>query len=146
MTDAQHEQDLEAIRHLIARQFASVTCTEEREADWSAFAADFLADASLFPASRPVEASSVPNFLTRMKALPSEGLTSFEQSRGGTKIMLFSNIAVAVGVCENLENRSTAQREIEAFLLVKDGRVWRIAANAWDMKRDGLSVREEFLE
>ena len=146
MTDAQHEQDLEAIRHLIARQFANVTWTEEREADWSAFAADFLADAPLFPASRPVEARSVPNFLTRMKALPSEGLASFEQSLGGTKIMLFGNVAVAFGVCENLENRSTAQREIEAFLLVKDGRVWRIAAHAWDMKRDGLSVPEEFLE
>ena len=145
MTDAQHEQDLEAIRHLIARQFASVTWTEEREADWSAFAADFLADAPIFSASRPVEARSVPNFLTRMKALPSEGLTSFEQSLGGTKIMLFGNIAVAFGVCENLENRSTAQRGIEAFLLVK-GSVWWIAAQAWDMERDGLSVPEEFLE
>ena len=146
MTDAQHEQDLEAIRHLITQQFASMTWTEEREADWSAFGADFLADAPLFPASRPVEARSVPNFLTRMKALPSEGLTSFEQSLGGTKIMLFGNIAVAFGVCENLENRSTAQRGIEAFLLVKDGSVWRIAAQAWDIERDGLSVPEEFLE
>ena len=74
MTDAQHEQDLEAIRHLITQQFASVTWTEEREADWSAFAADFLADAPLFPASRPVEARSVPNFLTRMKAPPARDL------------------------------------------------------------------------
>ena len=79
-----------------------MTWTEEREADWLAFAADFLADAPLFPASRPVEGRSVPNFLTRMKALPSEGLTSFEQSLGGTKIMLFGNVAVAFGVCENL--------------------------------------------
>ena len=146
MTDAQHEQDLEAIQHLIAREFASVTWTEEREADWSAFAADFLADAPLFPASRPVEARSVPKFLTRMKALPNDGLTSFEQSLCGTKIMLFGNAAVAFSVCENLKNRSTAQRGIEAFLLVKDGSVWRIAAQAWDIERDGLSVPEEFLE
>ena len=71
MTDAQHEQDPEAIRHLIAQKFTSVTWTEERQADWSAFATDFLADAPLFPASRPLEARSVPNFLTRMKASPS---------------------------------------------------------------------------
>ncbi len=146
MTEAQHEQDLETIRHLNARQFASVTWTEEREADWSAFAADFLADAPLFPASRPAQARSIQDFLTRMKALPSEGLASFEQSLGGTKIMLFGNVAVAFGVCENLENRSTVKRGIEAFLLVKDGGSWRIAAQAWDMERDGLSVPEEFLE
>ena len=60
--------------------------------------------------------------------------------------MLFGNAAVAFGVYENLKNRSTAQPGIEAFLLVKDGSVWRIAAQAWDIERDGLSVPEEFLE
>ena len=60
--------------------------------------------------------------------------------------MLFGNVAVDLGVCENLENRSPAQRGIESFLLVKDGSVWRIAAQAWDIERDGLYVPEEFLE
>lgn len=146
MTDTQHERDLKAIRDLIGRQFASVTWTEDQAADWSAFAADFLSDAPLFPAARPVSARSVPDFVARMKELPEGELTSFEQSLRGVRVMLFGNVAVAFGVCENLENGSTIHRGIEAFLLVKDAGHWRIAAQAWDMERDGLTVPEEFLE
>ncbi len=89
-----------------------------------------MADWPLFPASRPAQVRSIPDFLARVKVLPKDGLGSFEQSLRGTKIMFFGNTAVAFGVCENLKNKATVQRGIETFSLVKEDRDWQIAAQA----------------
>ena len=107
-----------------------MTQTHEHEANWSAFTADFLADAPLFPTSRPAQVRSMPDFLARVQVLPKDGLGSFEQSLRGTKIMFFGNTAVAFGVCENLKNKATVERGIETFPLVKEDRDWQIAAQA----------------
>lgn len=146
MASDSQPQDRAAIRKLIERQFRAVNWSTDHPADWKTFAGDFLPAATLFPAARPPEPQTVPDFVERMQALPEADLQTFDQSFRGAKIMVFGNVAVAFGVCENVENRQAQTRGIEAFLLVKDGDAWRIAAQAWDMERDGLSVPEEFLE
>ena len=47
------EQDRQAIRALIARQFSSVNWTPNNPADWDAFSADFVPEALLYPSARP---------------------------------------------------------------------------------------------
>jgi hypothetical protein len=127
-----HGDDVREIEALIARQFASLSWTPGRAADWDAFASDFVPEAALFPSARPVKRQTVPGFVERMKGLQGTALRSFEEAVLGTEIRVFGNVAVALAACEITENGAEINRGVEMLLLIKDDGVWRIASQAWD--------------
>jgi len=130
-TDDQTD-DIRAIQALVARQFASLNWAPGTEADWAGFVADFLPEAALYPAARPVKRQTVEGFVERMRGLAGTRLRSFHETVLGTEIRVFGNVAVAVAACEMTENGAEVNRGVEMLLLVKDKGIWRIASQAWD--------------
>jgi hypothetical protein len=127
-----HRDDVQAIEAVIARQFASLSWTPGTSADWDGFAADFLPEASLYPAARPAKRQTVEGFIERMKGLEGTQLRSFEEAVLGTEIHVFGNVAVALAVCEMTENGTEVNRSVEMLLLIKNAGVWQIVSQAWD--------------
>lgn len=132
MDDTAADADLVAIHKLIGRQFESMSWNASRSPDWNAFSEDFIQGGQLFASARPVKPQSVTAFVERMKSLAGTALSTFEESLLGSRIIVFGNVAVAVAACENVENGSDINRNVEMMLLVKDGGRWRIAAQCWD--------------
>jgi hypothetical protein len=134
--------DVQAIRTLIEAHFRGLQWTPNTRADWPAFAADFLPDASLFPAARPVRRQSVDAFIARMDGLARDKLRSFKESMLGMEIRVFGTVAVVLGASEMLENGTEVNRDVSGFLLVKDEGKWSIAAHAWDHETAAMPVPE----
>jgi hypothetical protein len=145
MPTDQHRDDIEAIEALIARQFSSLNWSPGTSADWNAFAADFLPEASLYPSSRPAKRQSVGAFVERMQGLAGTKLRSFHETVLGTRIHVFGNVAVAVAACEMIENGTEANRGVEMLLLVKDQGVWRIVSQAWDSASPSMPIPDSLL-
>ena len=61
--------DEAAIRALINAHFEGLKWTPTTQPDWTTFSADFLPDASLFPAARPAQAKTLDAFIERMNAV-----------------------------------------------------------------------------
>ena len=61
--------DEAVIRTLIGAHFQGLKWTPASQADWSTFAADFLPDASLFPAARPARPKTLDEFIERMNSV-----------------------------------------------------------------------------
>jgi len=137
--------DLQAIRDLIDRQFASMSWTAMAGPDTATFSSDFLPDAPLYPSARPVSAKSLNEFTHRMGELARTTLTSFHERVIGTKVLLFGNVAVAAVACENMENEGEVNRNVEMMLLVKTNGHWKIAAQAWDRETNTLPIPDELL-
>jgi hypothetical protein len=137
--------DERAIRDVIARQFGSLNWRPGTSGDWDAFTADFLPDAPLYPAARPIKAQSAQDFVGRMKGLAGTKLRSFAEAVLGVEVRIFGNVAVAVAGCEITENDADVNRGVEMILFVKERAVWRIAAQAWDTERDGQSLPTHLL-
>lgn len=137
MNDEDIAADRQAIRTLIERQFAHLSWNSDRALGWDEFAADFLPDASCFPAARPVRTIKVPDFVEKMKSAASTDMPVFEERLLGAEINPFGTIAVVLAVYEQREARKRPVRAVEALLLIKDGGVWRIAAQGWD-KESGV--------
>ena len=83
MPGDENADDIPAIKALIARQFASLSWTESRPANWDEFAADFHPEASLYPSARPVKRQTIEGFLERMKGLAGATLSSLEEAMPG---------------------------------------------------------------
>lgn len=120
------------IRELVARQFASMSWPPGGGPDWISFRDDFLPDAKLYASRRPVEPHSLDQFIRRMDGLVGTRLASFSEKVLATKIVSFGNVAVAVVTCENTENATDIDRNVEMMLLVRAEGRWKIAAQAWD--------------
>ena len=144
-TDEQHDGDVRAIQSLIARQFASLSWAPGASTYWGAFAADFLPDAPLYPAARPVGRQTVGAFVERMKGLAGTKLRSFREGVLGTEVRVFGNVAVALAACEMTENEADVSRGVEMLLLVKDDGVWRIVSQAWDTETPGKPIPAHLL-
>lgn len=127
-----HDDDVRAIEALIRRQFASLQWDAGTDADWDGFRADFLPEAPLLPAKRPVQPCTTAAFVERMKGLAGGSLRALQERLRGCDIRVFGNVAVALAVCELTENHTETSRNVEAMLLVKTDGAWRIAAQAWD--------------
>jgi len=92
--------DVDAIKALIARQFASLNWTPQKPARWDSFAADFFPGATLYPAARPANCQAVQGFLEWMKDLAGSKMRSFTEKVSSQEIHVFGNVAVAVAACE----------------------------------------------
>jgi len=142
MAALDENDDVRAIRALIGAHFRGLRWTLGTRADWPAFAADFLPDASLFPAARPVRRQSVDAFIARMDGLARDKLRSFEETMLGMKILVFGTVAVVLGASEMVENGTEVNRDVSGFLLVKEDAKWSIAAHAWDHETQAMPVPE----
>jgi hypothetical protein len=131
------EDDLPAIRGVLAQQFRAVQWERGRSADWDAFRATFFPNTTLVPAARPAQRKTVEEFIARMQKLEAVGkLKTFHETMLGTTIHVFGNVAVALGACEMLENGEEVTRDVGAFLFVKDAGKWLIAGQAWDLETE----------
>lgn len=142
MAAVDENDDVRAIRALIGTHFRGLQWTPGTRADWPAFAADFLPEASLFPAARPVRRQSVDAFIARMDGLVGNKLRSFEETTLGMEILLFGTVAVVLGASEMVENGTEVNRDVSGFLLVKSEGKWSIAAHAWDHETQAMPVPE----
>ena len=136
-------QDDDAIRALIGDHFEALRWAPGAEADWDRFAEDFLPEAQLFPAARPVERKSVEGFIARMKSVALGGLHSFEEHTRGMRIQRFGNVALVLAASELLENGTDRSHDVSAYLLVKSEGTWRIAAHAWDKVPDDTPLPDD---
>ena len=130
MTSAQ-DDDLRQIEALVGAHFDALRWKPGTRPDWDRFSADFHPEASLFAAARPVRRQTLEAFIQRMNGV-AEKLHSFEERTTGMQVLHFGNVAVALAASEMLENESEVNRDVSAYLLLKDGGAWRIAAHAWD--------------
>jgi len=126
------DADVHEIRELIARQFRSMSWAEGSAPDWTSFNQDFLPGALLYPAARPAKPQTLSQFAERMSSLVGSTLHSFDETVLGSTVRVYGNVAVAAVACENRENTSSVNRNVEMMLLVKTDGNWRIAAQAWD--------------
>ncbi len=145
MNDRIVVDDETAIRALIGAHFESLTWTPTTGADWDTFAADFLPDASLFPAARPAQARTLDGFIERMNGVAQGSLRSFEEHTLGMRVLAFGNVAVVLAASEMLENETDVNHDVSAYLLVKTEGEWRIAAHAWDQASEEMPVPESLL-
>lgn len=137
--------DLQAIRDIVDRQFASMNWSAGSSPDIATFRGDFLPGAMLYPAARPASGKSLDEFSLRMSELAQKTLTSFHETMLGGKILIFGNVAVAAVACENTENGADVNRNVEMLLLVKTDGQWKIVAQAWDRESESLQIPDELL-
>ena len=99
------KHDIEAIRHLIARQFNSMCWTPNNSAAWKAFAADFAPRAALYPAARPARSQTVEKFRGAHEG--SCGNITLHVLRGSLRrpADAFGNVAVAAAGCEMTDEK-----------------------------------------
>ncbi len=134
--------DEDAIRALIGAHFEGLKWTPSTQPDWATFSADFLPDASLFPAARPAQARTLDAFAERMNGVAEGSLRSFEEYTLGMQILIFGNVAVVLAASEMLENETEVNHDVSGYLLVKSEGNWRIAAHAWDKATEEMPVPE----
>jgi hypothetical protein len=135
------EMEADAVRAVLARQFEHLSWAAGDTPDYAPVLADFVPGAHMYASRRPAAAQSAAEFCARLERLRVDGtLASFRESMLGAHIRIFGNVAIALAACEMLENEVTTTRDVSGFLLLKDGGRWRIAAQAWDIEREGLSV------
>lgn len=130
---ASDEDDIKAIRTVVARQFKSLCWQPGTSAEWDAFAADFFPGALLYPAARPAKAQTAEGFIERMKGLLGTTLQTFAEAPLGVDVRVFGNVAVAIAGCEMTENNTTINRGVEMMLLIKNEGRWMIVSQAWDV-------------
>jgi hypothetical protein len=140
-----HSDDHGAIEALIHRQFASLSWSAGKLADWEGFAADFFPEASLYPSARPAKRQTVQAFVKRIRQLAETTLVSFEETVLGTEIRVFGNVAVAIAACEITESDVEVNRSVEALLLIKDEGTWRIVSQAWDTASEAKPIPEDLI-
>ena len=134
--------DDEEIRKLVGEHFKSIRWSEGAEPDWNRFCSDFLPDALLCGAARPVQLRSVEAFIDRMEEVARKNLRSFEEHTQGMQILRFGNIAVVLAVSELLEDGTDVNHDISGYLLVKSEGRWSIMAHAWDQASEENPVPE----
>ena len=137
------DDDDAEIRALIGSHFEAMKWGSEAAPDWDRFRADFLEDAILLGAARPVTVRSLEAFIDRMETVARKNLHSFEEHTRGMKILRFGNVAVVLAVSELLENGEDVNHDISGYLLVKSDGRWSIAAHAWDQAGDEKPVLDE---
>lgn len=135
--------DEEEIRALIGDHFEPMRWDQDSAPDWDLFREDFLADAILCGAARPVQVRTLEAFIDRMETVARKNLHSFEEHTRGMRIMRFGNIAVVLAMSELTENGTEQNHDISGYLLVKSEGRWSIAAHAWDQASEDNPVPDD---
>lgn len=142
MAAVDQSDDMPAIRALIGAHFQGLRWSASTSPDWNTFRSDFLPDASLFGAARPVRRQTLDAFIERMKGVAQGTLRSFEEKTLGMQVLVFGDVAVVLAASWMLENGTEVNHDVSGYLLVKNEGAWRIAAHAWDHATDQSPVPE----
>ena len=142
MATVDQSDDMPAIRALIGAHFQGLRWSANTSSDWNTFRSDFLPDASLFGAARPVRRQTLDAFIERMKGVAQGTLRSFEEKTLGMQVLVFGNVAVVLAASWMLENGTEVNHDVSGYLLVKNEGAWRIAAHAWDHATEQSPVPE----
>ena len=134
------------IRSLVGQHFEAMQWTPGTGPDWDRFRTDFLPEAILLGAARPVTVRSLDTFIDRMETVARANLRSFEEHTRGMKVLRFGNVAVVLAVSELLENGAEVSHDVSGYLLVKSDGSWRIAAHAWDQAGADNPVPDDLLK
>lgn len=131
------EDDVAAIRGLLADGFAAISWSPTTPPDWARFFGSYIKGATLFPAARPVVPTAPEPFRIRMDEQRAGGsMIDFEETMLGSEIRVFGKIAVATAAFRARVNKTGEGAGVNMYLLVKEGDGWRIAAVAWDNASD----------
>ena len=142
MAAVDQSDDMPAIRALIGAHFQGLRWSANTSPDWNTFRSDFLPDASLFGAARPVRRQTLDAFIERMKGVAQGTLRSFEEKTLGMQVLVFGNVAVVLAASWMLENGTEVNHDMHGYLLVKNEGAWGIAAHAWDHATEQTPVPE----
>jgi hypothetical protein len=142
MAAVDQSDDMPAIRALIGAHFQGLRWSANTSAEWNTFRSDFLPDASLFGAARPVRRQTLDAFIERMRGVAQGTLRSFEEKTLGMQVLVFGNVAVVLAASWMLENGTGVNHDVSGYLLVKNEGAWRIAAHAWDHATEQSPVPE----
>jgi hypothetical protein len=143
MAAPEETDDLRAIKALIGAHFDALRWSPDTRVDWAKFKADFLPDASLYGAARPVTRRTLEQFIERMNGVAEGGpLRTFEEKTLGMQVLAFGNVGVVLAASEMLENGTEVNHDISGYLVLKDEGKWRIAAHAWDKATEERPVPE----
>ncbi len=137
------DSDESQIRAVIGAHFDALKWAPGSNPDWKTVSTDFLTEAQLFPAARPVQAKSLNEFIERMNRVAQGSLQDFEERTLGMTIQRFGNVAVVMAASEMLENKEEMNRDVSGYLIVKSEGRWRIAAHAWDKASRDRPVPEQ---
>lgn len=143
MAALDQDDAVRAIKSLIGAHFRGLRWTPDTRPDWATFSADFLPDASLFPAARPARRQTLDAFITRMNEVANGTLRTFEETTLGMQVLVFGNVAVVMAASEMLENGAEINHDVSGYLLLKDDGKWRIAAHAWDHASEQMPVPKQ---
>lgn len=146
MAASEQADDLRAIKALIGAHFDALRWSPGTRVDWAKFSADFLPDASLFGAARPVRRQTLEAFIARMNGVAEGSLRSFEEKTLGMEVLIFGNVAVVLAASEMLENSTEVNHDVSGYLVLKDEGKWRIAAHAWDKATEELPMPDQLRE
>ncbi len=135
--------DEEEIQTLIGDHFEPMKWSGDSVPDWDRFRKDFLSEAILCGAVRPVQVRTLEGFIDRMENVARKNLHSFEEHTRGMNIMRFGNIAVVLAMSELTENGTELNHDISGYLLVKSEGRWSIAAHAWDQADEEKPVPDQ---
>ncbi|MGL4490615.1 MAG: nuclear transport factor 2 family protein [Rhizobiaceae bacterium] len=142
MSYTEQALDIQAIKSLIEKQFASASWNAYKQADWHAFKSVFHPDASLFSADQLNAAQTAQDFAGRLESQSKTTRRTFQETAVKTDVFVSGNIASAIVDCENIANGHEIHRTIEMLLLVKDADGWKIVSQAWDKARPVEPVQD----
>lgn len=141
MTDL--ADDVASITEIVADMFDAISWSPDNQPDFERFAKAVHECAVLVPSARPIVPSSIADFVDRMRSQHSAGsMETFDERPLKTSVLLFGNMAVALGGYEMRVNGGAPSRGANAFLLAREDGHWRIVSMAWDSERDGVRLSE----
>lgn len=133
--------DEQAIFAIIEDMFAAISWDGNKAPELDRFAAAVIPEAAIIPSARPAAPTTIAAFGQRMGGLYDNGaMTTFAERPLSSVVQIFGNIAVALGGYEAVVDGGEPSRGANAFLFVKDGDGWHVAAMAWDNERDDLRL------
>jgi len=101
-------------------------------------------DATIVPAARPAVPTDIASLVKRMSGLHTNStMKTFGERARKTVVKLFGNVAVAMGGFEAVADGARS-RGVNAFLFIREGDDWQIAAMAWDNETPATPLPEEF--
>lgn len=140
-----YAHDVSEIQAVIEQLFSAISWNPAKAPDWETFRSLCLDDVLLVPAARPASPTALATFIGMMDGQRSSGqLSDFQERVLAHDVGVFGNIAVARSSFATRVNQGSEGRGVNAFMLVKDAGVWRIAAMSWDNESEGHPVPDAF--
>jgi hypothetical protein len=139
--------DERAILGIVEQLFEAISWDETAAPDLSRFTAPVLPEAAIIPSARPLAPTTIAAFAERMGGLHAAGaMKVFAERPLSSTVLVFGNIAVALGGYEARIDGGEPTRGANGFLFVREGESWRIAAMAWDSEREGVELPTQLKE